>query len=997
MLRQIREFIIPFLLIFPFFFSNAQQLFPDMETGSVEERIDSLILGMTLDQKIGQLFFIDALSKASEKQKNKAIEKIRQFHPGGILFMQGSPGMQLQLMKRMNDASEIPLFFSIDGEWGTSMRLDSVLWFPKHMMLGAIRDNRIVEEVGYAIGQQCRNAGIAINFAPVLDVNNNVENPVINMRSFGENPYRVADKGFAYFTGMQQAGVMAVGKHFPGHGDTNLDSHHDLPVIDKPLTVLENNELIPFSRAINLGIDGIMAGHLMVRALDPSGIPVSLSQKSISYLKNQLGFNGLVFSDALNMRAVDDRFDNHYLKAFIAGNDILLFPKDIAEGVRQIKQGLKDSIITGDQIDNRVKRILTYKEKYRRDSIPSAFYNKSDVVNHRNVLNKAIRHAVTLVKNENQVIPLSAGNQRKAMVLAIGGSFTPFTQMLKRYRQFDLYTIDINNDESITRALLKAPDYDDIVVAYAGNVFSVSTNYGFNNKVQDVLLKLPAQKNVALALFTNPYVLTGINPSLLKRLGSVLIGYEDKPEIERVVAQIMMGGLPAMGMLPVSAGEQFPAGKGLFTSKIRLGFTYPEDEMLKQDTLNLIDSIVYRAISEKATPGCQVIIAKDGNVVFDKSYGYQTYKRRDTVAWDDLYDLASVTKISATLPVIMYLDETGKLNLDMKLRDFDHLCTDTFKSDITVRELLLHQSGLKPYIPFHYLLIDTDKLKDGLFSRKKSRVFNIQVGEGVYVNRNAKFKPGFVSTKKDTAHPIEVVPDFYMFDAIKDSIYTWIDTSDVDSTRSYRYSDLNFYYLERVADFITKTSLDMAADSLYYVPLGMNNTFFKPINKVDINRIVPTEDDLFFRKRLLRGYVHDQAAAMVGGVSGHAGLFSNATDLAKYGQMLLNDGWYGEKRYFSTSTIEYYTQTGNQVNRRGLGFDKPEPDTSKVSPACISASLQSFGHSGFTGTYLWVDPKYDIVYVFLSNRVHPHAYNRKLIEDNVRTDIQQKIYNAMLP
>lgn len=359
--------------------------------------------------------------------------------------------------------------------------------------------------------------------------------------------------------------------------------------------------------------------------------------------------------------------------------------------------------------------------------------------------------------------------------------------------------------------------------------------------------------------------------------------------------------------------------------------------------------------------------------------------------------MASVTKITATLPVVMHLDETGKLNLDMKLRDFDHLCTDTFKSDISIRELLLHQSGLKPYIPFHYMIVDTDKLKDGLFSRKKTSEFNIQVGEGVYVSRYAKFKEGLVSKKPDPDHTIEVVPGMYMFDAIKDSIYTWIDTSDVDSTRSYRYSDLNFYYLEKVVDFVMQTTLDSLADALYYSPLGMNNTLYRPIRKIDLQRIVPTEDDHFFRKRLLRGYVHDQAAAMVGGISGHAGLFSNATDMAKYGQMLLNDGWYGNKRYFQNSTVEYYTQTGNQVNRRGLGFDKPEPDTSKISPACLSASLESFGHSGFTGTYVWIDPKYQIVYVFLSNRVNPDAYNRKLIDENVRTNIQQKIYNAMLP
>jgi beta-N-acetylhexosaminidase len=996
MLRQIRELTILFFSLVLVLKINAQQNF-QVKPVENTDAIDSLISTLTLDQKIGQLFFIDVLSTLSESGQKKLSALIEKYQPGGLLFMQGTPSNQLNLMRSLEGITAIPLFYSVDGEWGASMRLDSVIWFPKHMMLGAIRDNRIVKEVGFAIGEQCRNLGISINFAPVLDVNSNAENPIINMRSFGEKPNRVADKGYAYFTGLQSAGIMAVGKHFPGHGDTNIDSHHDLPVIHKSLKQLSETELIPFKKSIDFGIEGIMAGHLMVPALDSTGLPVSLSKQGLDYVRNELHFKGLIFSDALNMRAVDDRFDKHYLKAFMAGNDVLLFPTDIGKAVKEIKDAVLDSVITEQEINMRVKRILEAKNNYLIDSVPSGFSPEKDYLQFRSILDKAIRHAITLVKNDKQMLPLSSDNYKNALVISVGGEFETFTTMLKHYRQFDRVKLDINNPEQINKVLLKASGYDDIVVAFTGNIFSVSTNYGFNDKVQDILLKLPSQKNVALVVFSNPYLLKGINESLLRRFGSVLVAYEDKPEIESVAAQIVMGGLPAMGILPVSAGAKFPAGTGFYTSKIRLNYSFPENEKLLKDTLDLIDSLVYNAIDDKAMPGCQVLIAKNGEIVFDRSYGYQTYKKKDTVVWDDIYDLASVTKITATLPVVMHLDETGKLNLDMKLRDFDHLCTDTFKSDISIRELLLHQSGLKPYIPFHYMIVDTDKLKDGLFSRKKTSEFNIQVGEGVYVSRYAKFKEGLVSKKPDPDHTIEVVPGMYMFDAIKDSIYTWIDTSDVDSTRSYRYSDLNFYYLEKVVDFVMQTTLDSLADALYYSPLGMNNTLYRPIRKIDLQRIVPTEDDHFFRKRLLRGYVHDQAAGMVGGISGHAGLFSNATDMAKYGQMLLNDGWYGNKRYFQNSTVEYYTQTGNQVNRRGLGFDKPEPDTSKISPACLSASLESFGHSGFTGTYVWIDPKYQIVYVFLSNRVNPDAYNRKLIDENVRTNIQQKIYNAMLP
>jgi CubicO group peptidase (beta-lactamase class C family) len=302
---------------------------------------------------------------------------------------------------------------------------------------------------------------------------------------------------------------------------------------------------------------------------------------------------------------------------------------------------------------------------------------------------------------------------------------------------------------------------------------------------------------------------------------------------------------------------------------------------------------------------------------------------------------------------------------------------------------------LKPFIPFHYNVFDTENLKDGLFSRRRNATFNIKVGDGIYANSRAKFKQGFVSGSKTKKHDIEVSPGFYIFNEITDSIAVWIDSSDVDSLRNYRYSDLNFYYLKKVIERKTTNTIDVLADSLFYAPLGMNFTFFRPLQKYDAKKIVPTEDDRFFRRKLLRGYVHDQAAALSGGVAGHAGVFSNANDLAKFGQMLLNNGFYGKDNFFDWSTVDFFTQTGNQLNRRGLGFDKPEPDTTKISPACKSASLSSFGHSGFTGTYLWIDPEVELVYVFLSNRVHPDAYNRKLIDDNVRTNIQQKIYNAV--
>lgn len=960
-------------------------------------QIDSVIEKMTLEEKIGQLFFIDVSTKWSHAEIDRIETIVKKHKPGGILVMQSEPEAFLNLKARLNQKTKVPLLYAVDGEWGAAMRFDSLIWFPKSMMLGAIRDNRIVREVGAAIGNECRQLGVHINFAPVLDVNNNAQNPVINMRSFGENPQRVAEKGYAYFTGLQSAGVMAVGKHFPGHGDTDMDSHFDLPVIHKSLKELKNNELIPFKRAANFGIEGIMTAHLVVPALDSSLLPVSLSPKGIDYLRNTLDFKGLIFSDALNMRAVHQRFDKHYLKALLAGNDVLLFPADLSKGINEVLWGIENKLVSEQEINAKVRRILAYKYKAMGDSLFGRFNIKNDYISYRKVLQKAIQNAVTLIKNDNNVIPIDASKGKKAMLITIGSPLSDFAEGLSMYRDWDWFTVNVDDPNDMNKVLLKAPDYDNIVLAFAGNGFSVSTNYGFSSSVQNFMYKLPVNKAVSLVLFTNPYALKNVQKELLNRFSAIMIAYEQKPEIESVAAQMVMGGLPAMGVLPVSINKQFPAGTGMYTQKTRLNYSFPETKNLSIDTLNLIDEIVLEAIADEAIPGCQVLVAKNGSVVYNKSFGYHTYKKLNPVKWNDIYDLASVTKVATTVPIIMHLNEFEELSLEQKLGDFNGLCTSEFKKDIKVRELLLHQSGLKPYIPFHYMIIDADKLDEGVFSRKKTGPFTIQVGEGVYANNRAKFKPGFVTRVKDDKHGIKVGPNMFMFNEIHDTISAWIDSSDVDSTRSYRYSDLNFYYLEKVINRTSNLAVDAMADSLFYKPLGMNNTMFLPLQKRNEKTIIPTENDQFFRKSLVRGYVHDQAAAMVGGISGHAGLFSNANDLAKLGQVFLNNGWYGSNRYFEPSTINYFTQTGNQLNRRGLGFDKPEPDTAKVSPACESASLNSYGHSGFTGTFLWVDPDKQLIYVFLSNRVHPNAYNNKLVEDNVRTRIQQKIYNALLP
>jgi beta-N-acetylhexosaminidase len=693
------------------------------------------------------------------------------------------------------------------------------------------------------------------------------------------------------------------------------------------------------------------------------------------------------------MRAVDSRFDKHYLKAFLAGNDVLLFPTSLKKGVDELKGGLSRGEFSKAELDQRVRKILAWKyalEANRKKIVLNGDYNRPA---YEAAIYRALKSGMVLVKNNN-VIPLSDNVGVKTRLILIGNTFSSFAETIQKYRPVDV--VHVANAAQYKETLNENFN-GQVVVAVAGNVYSRSTNYGLSNAVQNILRQLPAKADIALILFSNPYALAGLDSEVEQKLKSILIAYEPDKNSQHIAAQIVMGGAPAVGILPVSGGGKYPSGTGLYTQKIRLGYSVPEMQGLWTDSLKRIDRLIELAIKIKAMPGCQVLIARDGEIVYDKSFGHHTYDKATMVKWSDVYDIASLTKVVSTTPLMMHLTESEWVSPDAKLGSFNGIVSSPFKQDITVSELLMHQSGLKPYIPFHFMMLDADALPEGLFSKRRSPVFSIYLGDKFYINNKARFKKGFVSQALTPTYTIEGAHSFWVAQTMRDSLRIWIDSSLVDTRRSYRYSDLNFYYLQQVAETVTGKSLDKLADSLLYKPLGMYRTGYLPLTRLGKSEIVPTENDRYFRRQLVHGYVHDQTAALQGGVGGNAGVFSNSTDLAKYCQMLLDKGFYGGKRFFEPQTIDLFTQTGNQLNRRGLGFDKPEPDTKKTSPACKSASLQSFGHTGFTGTYLWVDPQRNLIYIFLSNRVNPDVYNTKLSEKNIRTNIHQMVYNAFMP
>lgn len=992
-MQIISRIILSVLVLCACFTITASDLNRSGFTVKSEHWADSLLHKLSTEQKIGQLFMLEAYSNWTDDGNKKFKSLIERYQPGGVIFFQGTKEKQLQLIDDWRKVVTVPLLIGMDAEWGTSMRLQNEMWFPKAMQLGAVKDNHLIEQIGLCIGEQCGEAGVHINFAPVLDINSNPQNPVINYRSFGEDKERVADKTYAFFKGLQQAGIVAVGKHFPGHGNTSSDSHYQLPVLTSSKDELYKNELYPFQQAARFGIGGLMTGHLSVPSIDETGTPASLSPMLVDAIINkEWHFKGLIVSDALNMKAVNSGIRNHYLKAFLAGNDILLFPANIKEATEQIHDGLNSGTISMSDLNARVLKILQQKYVLQlHKSMENGTFNETKA---QAVVDRVVGQSLTVLRNENNTLPIRDLTKKSVVISFDNNNKDQFREMLSMYGDFQWMNLK-DKEGNLTTDIVGIGAYDRIILPIYGSVSSMKNNYGLNKLIKELVAFLPAEKEIIGVLFANPYALRNTEDSFLDKFDGFVVAYDNRDLIHEKAAQLIVGGISGRGELPVSLSDKYPVGFGLKTDKSRVGFTSFLNEGFSPLMIEQIDSVVNDAISDEATPGCQVLVAKNGNVVLNKCYGFHTYDHSVPVVWHHLYDIASVTKAICTTPIIMDLVEHNQLDLNQQLADFPGVASDAFKQNIKIKELLLHQSGLQPFIPYYLYVLDEAKLKEGLFFNRETPIFSIPLGAGLFANKKVSFKKDWVSRKPEAGFPYKVTNNMYLFGPLKDSIFTWIDTSRVDSSKLYRYSDLNFHYLKAVSESLTGESIDAYAESHFYKQLGMNSTLFNPLDKFDKSEIVPTEMDLLFRKGLVHGQVHDQSAAMQNGVGGHAGLFSNSVDLVKFSQMLLNGGTYGGHTYFNWKTVDFFTHSGNSENRRALGFDKPEADSTKISPVCPSASMLSYGHSGFTGTMVWIDPAYELIYIFLSNRIHPNAYNRKLIDNNVRTKIQELIYQNM--
>lgn len=940
--------------------------------------VDSVFRTLTDSQKIAQLIVVrlSAIDPGTGKitfYDQQVEADIRRFNVGGVCLFQGGPKQQAAFINHFQQIAQTPVLYSIDAENGLGMRMDSVAPLPRQMMLGAVQDPQLIYTYGKTVADQCRRMGIQVNYAPVVDVNNNPDNPVINDRSFGENPRRVAELGIQYMKGLQDNGVLATAKHFPGHGDVSVDSHYDLPVINKTRRELDTLELYPFRKLIDAGVGSVMIGHLYVPAIDAREHRASsISINTVSgVLRKQLHFGGLSFTDALEMKGVAKYFPDGdaSVESLIAGNDMLCLPGDVANSVEKIFKAIRAKKLKWKDLNLRVKKVLTAKYQ-----LGLANWQPIDTTCLVEDLNKDIpdlytkiaKQAITLVRTSGRPFP---GPQPKR-VAYIGFGLTNDNTFSKRIHDdfhANTYYFDYGLDSVKAAAAfeLLRNRYDLIVIGLHNINRYPAHDFGISAPALQLLKRLSRLPNTVSLVFGNPYALKYVcDASFLMEC------YDDNDITQGVAADWLNGKFLASGRLPVSVCNGMNAGFGITYSRGPLPEGSPELLGFNPAKLLRIDSICKRAIAMQAAPGCVVVVVKDGQVAYEKAFGTLEYNKAEPVYPETIYDLASVTKVCATTISVMKLYDEGKLDLHQTLGFYLPWVRGTDKDSLRIWDIMLHQAGLKDFIPFYAETISKDK--------------------------EARPLPAIYASVADSMHNIRVAENLYIRNDWEDTMYRRILTSKLGPMGKYVYSDNDFIFMGKIVEAISGQTLDQYAYTNFYQPMSLSTTGFKPRTRFPVSRIAPTEQEVPFRRQLLRGDVHDPGAAMFGEVSGHAGLFSDAYDLAVIMQMLLNGGTMAGHQYIKKETIEYFTAYHSDISRRGLGFDKPEKDnaTRKEPYPCADASPLTFGHTGFTGTCVWADPAKKIVFIFLSNRVNPQESSR-LSSLNVRGNIMEDIYQSL--
>lgn len=949
----------------------------------VEERLSE----MTLKQKVGQLIIHTVAPVVSQRNKENIRAAVKEYAIGGLLFSGGNLDKQVQLTNWAQEIADVPLMITFDGEWGLAMRLKGTPSFPKNRVIGCIQNDTLIYRYGREVARQLREIGVQVNFAPVADIDNNPLNPVINIRSFGSDTKAVARKVIAYSRGLEDGGVLAVCKHFPGHGDTEVDSHRALPNLKFDKARLDSVELYPFREAIQSGIGGVMVGHLHVPELGK--LPASISEDIVvNTLQRELKFSGLTFTDALEMKGISGTQDV-CAQALIAGNDVLLAPRNLKRELAGILKAVKEGRLSEEIITEKCRKVLTYKYAlglYKRTSVQSVgLRQRLNTPSTQELIAEMKQSAVTVLKDSIGMLPLDL-SLSSTMLLSVAPSLADASPFYKALH------------ESVSLTWIKGEAYPLPVLREklrSAQQVIVALHQRDCKQYVQLLEEQAVDKPLILVCFDTQKTLQQME-AVLPKAAAVVLAHSDETEVQQYVARVLTGKANADGRLSVRVGG-FMAGTGVTVDPEHPYAYCPEDFGMDSAVLAEIDSIAQEGIREKAFPGCHVLVLKKGYPVYNKCFGSFSYDGdAEPVKENSIYDLASLSKVTGTLLAVMKLYDEGKFGLTDPVSRYLPLLKGTDKERITVEDLLFHQSGLPAYLPFYVEAIDLKSCKGGLFRKKKDKNHQLRVETNLYACTNFSYKEKWVSRHQGGLYSLPLSDSLHLNPLFRDEILRQIVEIPLKG-HSYRYSCLNFMLLKEMVETIAHCPLDEYLDSVFYRPMGLLHTSYRPLHRFPKEQIVPTVKYDFLRKGEVRGYVHDEAAAFMGGVSGNAGLFSTAHDVGVIFQLLLDKGVCGDRRYLTRATCELFTTMKAKNSRRGLGFDKPDREDAAKGSCAEGIPVSVFGHTGFTGTCAWADPDNDLVFVFLSNRVWPQVYgNNKLNRLHIRTRMQEVMYRSMV-
>lgn len=961
------------LFFFIFTFSACITQIKAQDRISKEAWIQQVMSRMSPEDKIAQLFVIRSKSDTNEADINFTKNLLTRYAIGGVCFFQGKPRRQVELTNEFQRIARIPLMISMDAEWGTGMRLkNDGFSYPKNMTLGAIQDNQLIYQTGVEIGQQLKRLGVHLNYAPVVDINLNPNNPVINERSFGSNKNEVTAKAFAMMNGMQDAGVLACLKHFPGHGDTDIDSHLDLPIIAHDRQRIENVETYPYRILTRYQPASIMVGHLHIPSLDTSrNLPATLSPIIVnSLIRDSFNYDGLIITDALEMKAVAKNYPNGELEklAFLAGNDILLLSENVEKSIQYLLEALQRDEISIAALDEKVIRILRAKYQCGLDQRSVINTDNIEVDLKKKEFNiskeKLYRAAVTLIRDESNDVPIRNLNQKIISISINQDKSNTFQDRLQNYKKSERYYYNTNQLPS-NKDIKNFESKDLVFISLHKLNFKKDQNFGISNATIDWINELSMKTKVVLVIFGNPYL-----ANQFSNVKSIILAYEDNSLMQDVTAQLVFGAGAIIGKSPMDIGINYQK-QITRPSLLRLGYAPAETVGMNSNFIFQIDSLAMQMIHNRTTPGCQILVAKDGKIVMSKEYGYLRYDSIDAVTPTTLYDIASLTKIAATVPSLMILQDQNKFDLKKKFSNYFEAFVTSNKADATFKDFLLHQARFVSWIPFYKsTLISPDTLNIinwSYYRKQRSDSFNIQVTDSLFLRTD-----------------------------MRDSVFQKIINSKRHEEKKFWYSDIGFYFMPALVEKLSGLNFENFLIKNIINPLGLDYFCYNPIDKnIPKNQIAPSEEDEYFRHQEIQGYVHDMGAAMLGGISGHAGIFANAESIAKLMQCYLNRGNYGGQELISSNVILVYTDRDSELMRRGIGFDLKEIDPKDPPYVSSLASNKVYGHQGFTGTCVWVDPRYNLIYVFLSNRTYPKSSINNLHKYRYRTKIQDIIYKSI--